>query len=707
VIPSAVIDANLSLAEITVNQTISAIVLDLVQAVNLSMDDVVVPFPRNPTSEIGRPETEGVQFELKVIGEKRLDALIALKLQLHNPQSLFIQQNTTAMQITSFAILLQCPVGTIRSIGDAVCFQCTDHKYTPDGTTCFSCPAGTGPTANRGECELCPGTTFSLSGICQKCLPGTMGSEDRTRCIDISNSDGTKDVKVAMQILSDTNVLPSVAIDIKFDSTAIEDESMRAKSVQMMIEDMSISLGVNISDVVVADISMRARRMQTVSKNLAQRWSHDQIRRRVQTYTTSQVAFVFDVPNRGATVSQLLMQLEDPSSPLRKNFRAATINAEVPPTFKFVCPVHMHRPDSFPDCLPCDGDSVPNPDDHFKSCKNCAERESPDPFTDFATCGCAKGNYDTSLRLKCHSVDFTSTKDTFMKCEPCSNLECIEDCHNQLLTVAAGWSLEAKADGSADVFKCKYKDSCPGGTVLKNSTGCSTGYSSLLCASCSPDYGVHSDGECSDCKEVSWAGVLLLIVCVVIMIILALKVRVWYNYFTILRDSIELIRGLELKAISKILLTTLQLISGFTRVLNITMPNVFAGVLDFLSVFNFDISIGLGCITQMTYVPAVFTNFGMVGLVVALVACVYLYQMHKIDRSDAEVSEDERVEQARAMFDKFDLDGDGIELHELALIVNKIDPAVTSSEIENLFKNADVDDGPHGPSTCSQPLPSC
>jgi hypothetical protein len=650
------------------------------------MEDIAVgPIAAHQTPEIPRTEpeneTRSVVFETKVIGEKSLDALVALKQQLHDPQSLLMQGRTAANKVTSVTILLKCPVGAIKAVGDSACFQCTDHKYTPDGITCFSCAAGTGPTPDRGGCQICPGVAFSLAGVCQKCPAGTMGARDRTRCIDIRDSGPIEDVSVTLQILSDTNVLPAVTIEIEIAPDSVKEGSVkRASLVQMLVEDTAASLGFNTSDVTVADLWIARRRLQALPSM-------------TQTHIAAKVSFVFDVPNRSTTVNRLLVQLHDPSSSMRTDFRAGTINAGVPPTFEFVCPVNMHRPDGFHDCLPCDGGSVPNPDDNFKSCKDCAEREAPDQTTGFASCGCAKGFYDSSLRLKCHSVDFSSAAKLSTKCQQCGDLECIEDCHGQQLTVAPGWSLVANLDGSASVFRCKYEDACPGGTVFRNSTGCTRGYTSLLCGVCSPNFAVRSGGECTDCEELSWAGVLLILVCVVIIILLAFNVRVWYNYFTILKDSVQLIQAMELKAIGKILLTTMQLIGGFSRVLNVYLPRLFEGLLDFLSMFDFDLAIGLGCFTPMEYVPNLVATFAIVAVVVAVNECVYLRQIHAVDKDPGKIPEDKRRERAQAMFDKFDLDGDGIELHELALIVDKIDPSVGRETVESLFKQADSDGG--------------
>jgi hypothetical protein len=186
---------------------------------------------------------------------------------------------------------------------------------------------------------------------------------------------------------------------------------------------------------------------------------------------------------------------------------------------------------------------------------------------------------------------------------------------------------------------------------------------------------------------------LLIVVCLVMIILLAFNVRVWYNYFTILKDSVELIQEMDLKAIGKILLTTMQLIGGFSRVLNVHLPRLFEGLLDFLSVFDFDLAIGLGCFTPMEYVPNLVATFAIVAVVIAVNECFYLHQMHAVDTDPNSISEDKRLERAQAMFDKFDLDGNGIELHELALIVKKVDPSVGLEVIENLFKQADSDGG--------------
>ena len=87
-----------------------------------------------------------------------------------------------------------------------------------------------------------------------------------------------------------------------------------------------------------------------------------------------------------------------------------------------------------------------------------------------------------------------------------------------------------------------------------------------------------------------------------------------------------MIKDLHIKAISKIVVATMQIILGFAPVLNIQMPDFFRSFLGIMSIFNFDITvnIGIGCFADSSYATSLATSVALVIAVVALVGAVYV-----------------------------------------------------------------------------------
>ena len=87
-----------------------------------------------------------------------------------------------------------------------------------------------------------------------------------------------------------------------------------------------------------------------------------------------------------------------------------------------------------------------------------------------------------------------------------------------------------------------------------------------------------------------------------------------------------MIKDLQIKSISKIVVATMQIILGFAPVLNIQMSDFFRSFLSFLSIFNFDITVvfGIGCFADSSYATSLETSVALVIAVVALVGAVYV-----------------------------------------------------------------------------------
>merc|ERR1711865_1134847 len=91
------------------------------------------------------------------------------------------------------------------------------------------------------------------------------------------------------------------------------------------------------------------------------------------------------------------------------------------------------------------------------------------------------------------------------------------------------------------------------------------------------------------------------------------------------------------------------------------------------------------------YIPSVLANIGLVILVLLAVLVVHAFRMRAI--SKGETDEEKKKVVMRAIFDKFDEDGTGIELTEMQRICEKVDPNITVEQVENVFNKADADGG--------------
>jgi Ca2+-binding EF-hand superfamily protein len=316
--------------------------------------------------------------------------------------------------------------------------------------------------------------------------------------------------------------------------------------------------------------------------------------------------------------------------------------------------------------------------------------------TTLGLCTCAKGYFNTSRGTRCHSGDYSATVPVAasLGCETCDNLECATECHGELLIIAAGWTLETHTDDSISIFQCQYTGACPGGTVLRNDSTCSEGYSGRLCGACDKNYTLASDGECTPCGTGTWLGIALAIVGVVVLAAAATKVRLLFNYFTLLQGAAGLISDLQVKPIAKIIVALGQIVGGLDGVLNVSMPAIFRYFMaSFMSVFKFDITlaIGLGCFSDGDYLTSLFVNFAMVIVVALLVGAIYAFQMIQLIRNPPRNDSPKGKERLQKLFAWFDKDGDGIDFAEVQKFVEKIDPSVSKAEAMALFRRADAD----------------
>ena len=144
----------------------------------------------------------------------------------------------------------------------------------------------------------------------------------------------------------------------------------------------------------------------------------------------------------------------------------------------------------------------------------------------------------------------------------------------------------------------------------------------------------------------------------------------------IIRQLVDMISSL--KPVIKIVTGTMQIISGFTGVLGVSFPANFGSfLLKFVSLFRLDFatSLGFGCggAYLKGYTSGLVFNLVLLVVVVLIVVVVYAYQMAKLSKGH-EITEEENRAQLRETFARFDKDGDGIDIEEVALICQKVDP---------------------------------
>jgi len=111
---------------------------------------------------------------------------------------------------------------------------------------------------------------------------------------------------------------------------------------------------------------------------------------------------------------------------------------------------------------------------------------------------------------------------------------------------------------------------------------------------CDEGYNQDSNGECATCDETTAFGVAILVLVVLLAVLLFANIDKWYDAVSTVKTTIDLVRELELQAITKVLVATMQIVTNFAKVLSIPFPADFRALLKLLAIFRFDISLTLG-----------------------------------------------------------------------------------------------------------------
>ena len=309
-----------------------------------------------------------------------------------------------------------------------------------------------------------------------------------------------------------------------------------------------------------------------------------------------------------------------------------------------------------------------------RSCTACPRGQQPDHSG--TKCVCSDGNFNASTGIQCYSMDYSPPASSLLDCLSCDDLECVDGCADQSIDARPGWLRLLRDDGTKSIFQCKQELAC-------NGTRCNEGYHGPLCGACQTGYNLDSEGLCNKCEETTWLGVAILAAALLVVAIALCQIERWYGYFATLSTIVELAASLELKAMAKVLVTTMQIVSNFAKVLNIPFPADFRDLLRLLAIFRFDFafSLGIGCFYSNSYLTSLATSLVTLVVIMIAVGADYLYLKYR--------ATDEA--QLRKLFRQFDRDGDGVTGDDIAAMVQKVNATVSKERVKALFADADTD----------------
>ena len=162
----------------------------------------------------------------------------------------------------------------------------------------------------------------------------------------------------------------------------------------------------------------------------------------------------------------------------------------------------------------------------------------------------------------------------------------------------------------------------------------------------------------------------------------------------------EAIGEVGIQPLSKIAIALMQIVGGLAQQLGVKFPAAFTtfvasmasavrfDVTSLLSIGDLGANISIGCMSTGKYYGSLVFNI----LLVVTVCCGELlhtsFEVSKVKKGDKKMTEEENREKVQAIFSHFDKDGDGVELEEVKMIAEKIDPDVTDEAVLQLFADA-------------------
>lgn len=589
------------------------------------------------------------------------------------------------------------------------CGSCNAVSLNATQRTCGLCPVGFQYDAESNtytdfdECSVANGGCDSLMGytdqneqwVVNPCT-NNQGSFSCNACPDGFEQLGKSCVlpTVLGETVSDTSepnqpnqrlddiaaVQPKAVLRIRGPAGALdhgsETEALFLASIQT---DLAVSLGARPSDVVVSNVRhSRRRRLQDALIELQ-----------------FDVLFVNET-NSPTLLSEMASQLADSNSPLMNAASTAHLLADQQPKISFVCPVGKVRLDGEVVCRRCPPPSFANTDG--ASCTECPINQEPTQRGD--ACRCLSGFINTTvMQPGCFVSDHTQTVDLDAGpvCQSCFGYDCIESCQGSHVVLKPGWAAQSVTSSkSTPIFECREPDACPGGNIRSgNTTKCGQGYTGILCGTCESENYVLTGGKrCELCGSTSAMGVIGIVVLIAILVLALGSIRILYNYLSTMQMmSAAFADG---RTIGKIVLATFQILGSIALVLGVDLPDIFRDFIEAISSFlRFDIGdifaqLSLGCLGSGRYYSSLVMHCLTVAAVVVAVILQFLYREQRDAKK--EVTEEENRENAKEIFDRIDLDGNGLELNEVAAVVREIDEAVSDAEIDALFSVADTDD---------------
>eukprot|EP01052_Picozoa_sp_SAG31_P000855 SAG31_NODE_26_length_32985_cov_39.054096_20_plen_1883_part_00 len=522
------------------------------------------------------------------------------------------------------------------------CTACPSPTVGTDGVICMPCPAGHGPNANGTRCERCAGNNASSTGTCHPCPAGTVASEDRYVCNDVSlPNGGVTDVSVALAVLSSTNLLPRTTFQLQIDdidTVTVPGPANDALTTNLR-QDIALALSIDVSLLKVSGIRP-VTRVTTAGRRALQAGSN--------------VAFDVEIAGAAAASVQhmenLKQQLLNPVSALRTSSTGGSIDATVTPRFSFVCPAGLMRELGASACVSCIDRSTYT--DTGQTCKPCPNHQIPNGIGDGCTC---KDNfYDSSAgRLVCYAegedfqlsdlqnVGAVSENDRCQPCDLC--LTCVGGVSfinsGFALSETARLALPATQDvlsAPAAIFACPL-DGCLGQAQLggnesqtaasRHMARCKIGYEGPLCAVCKQsdtEKFVQSSGACVDCsgtEGISKSAFMLLCAFVLLAVCTSITCCARKRLSRASKGESQN-RGAGLPGLvgdeqaeelieanndggvmvqGKILIGLIQIISELPSALSITYPKAFANLIDYMKIFFLDVFefFALDCVSPL------------------------------------------------------------------------------------------------------------
>lgn len=164
------------------------------------------------------------------------------------------------------------------------------------------------------------------------------------------------------------------------------------------------------------------------------------------------------------------------------------------------------------------------------------------PNVDRTQCVCPDG-FSSATRPTCHRNDIEQLNQpaAISKCWACGELECVTGCSGSTIEFPAGWSPVVHGNGTGTevaIFACKNEAACPAGIIVADvpSENCTEGYTSTLCGGCEDGYVLKKKKTCSECGSTSPAGFIAAFVMLILLALLATKVRALYNNLSTLQE---------------------------------------------------------------------------------------------------------------------------------------------------------------------------